>query len=346
VKPKLPDWFKINRKYVCGVCYVADNGFASEKQDSKFSSSILISCLLIPLMQVLQLPIKDAHQALSSYLLLEEQDVSTVAECIFIDTPEREVATPDADDFEFEPIGNGSTQLSVQISVTEVGEDVHSPNWDRLLAKVINIAKEITYTRLAQAWSSQDVGVLLLRMLQHLESFEPSSSCSMLVVKIVLLLRDRMLDTPADAAALLSPLLVFLRPNAHAWSRAAGPSAAALALIASFAATRPVDWGAAEGVHDGGAAAVRHARDVWGGGGRAACDAVAARAELWEAGGAGDGDEDGEAEAGHVAQSLLVGGAGWAGEALLAAGFVRSLSLRVLAQAAAVSGPTRRECGR
>ena len=347
-QPNFPKWFRLNIKYVRGILYVADNGLvsSSETQDISTSFSIVVSCLLAPLVQILQLPVHEASKLLNEYVVLEEQRAVVVPECTFIQSHESEATIPDPDDFEFEPMTAAAEQLAISCddSVTNFEEEICS--WERVLSKITHIANEVTYIRVAQAWPPQDVGGLLLRLLQQLETFESSPSSMALAVKATLLLRDRILDAPADAAALLPPLLAILRPNPHTWSVAAGSSAVALALVTSFAATRPADTGAAEGVHDGSPDAVRHARDIWSGGGRAACDAVAARVEAWGTGGGDGRDENGEAEAGHVAQSLLLGGAGWAGEALLASGYIRLLSLRVLAQASAPPAPLPPPAGR
>ena len=330
MQPNFPDWFLINVNYVRGVYYVADNGFSAEKHttDPQLSAAVLVSCLFVPLTQMADMPLEHASKLLQLYSLSEEQD-HCVAECKFkeceYDTLAQEL---DADDFEFEPISGYNGQPSVRFEVAI--NNSRPPSWEDVLAKIERISHELTYTRLASVWSSHRVASLVLRLLRRLETLVSGPSCTALAVRLALLLRDRLLDVPDDAPAILAPLLAVLRPSPHAWSAVTGPAAAALAVAACFAAAGRGGGGAAAGLHDGDDTAVRHAAQVWAGGGRAACDAVAAQAETWA--GCGRGDGDGEAEAGLVAQSLLLGGCACAGEALLAAGFIRALALRVLAQ--------------
>jgi hypothetical protein len=289
---------------------------------------------VVPLLQILQLSLDSAHKVLNSYLVPDDQHFIAMPECKYVECKDETLAPDlDGDDFEFEPIKLGSAGNLVHEMHGEV--EVVQCDWVSMISKVEHILDSLSYTRLASCWVSHQVSDLILKLLQRMESHPAAHTCVGAVSRMILLLRDRMMDAPQESPNIIAPLLAIIRPSANSWSVAAGLASPSLALIACFAASGSPTGDVASGILDCWPATIRRTRAVWEDNSGRALDVLAAHAEGWEAIGA-VGDRDGDAEACLVAQSVAAG-APDAGSSLLRSGFVRQLALRILSQATQAS---------
>jgi hypothetical protein len=292
---RAPEWFRINARFLKGIEYFCNSGFTrssalSEEGTAKLPGTSACMVVVGVLSQIDRLLATNPQQAIAELqgpeqLQYAEEPVfslGTSADSLSADAllhqdlhQEEAVAEEeDADDFVFESleVGQGTTRMGSLSLLLPAPPSPDTPlpvakgpaeSLGECLRKLANMAKVVTYPRVANEWASLKVGELICSIVRRLLGL-PSEvwqgedkraegeggdellryevgghggggggvghghAAAALMVHVCFLLRDRVSNEPKDAAEDVLPILkLFLEMSSNQTAAGVGQGSAA-----------------------------------------------------------------------------------------------------------------------